>query len=248
MNLAPYLESSDILDFNSNKIHNFIKEQIPNNLSFDRKIQEIYDFVKNKILFGFNKRDNIPASKVLKDGYGQCNTKTTLFIALCRAVGIPCRSHFFQIRKEIMKGVFPKHIYNNHIPREIIHSWPEVFYKEKWIPLEGIILDSLYLEQIKIKFEGQKKFTGYGISVKNLNYASTDWTGGETFIQKESISQDEGIYIFPDKYYKVKEKNISGIKNFVFNHIIRKIANKRIKRIREGKWDKWESNQREKET
>ncbi len=33
--------------------------------------------------------------KVLADGYGQCNTKGTLFMALLRACNIPCRVHGF---------------------------------------------------------------------------------------------------------------------------------------------------------
>mgnify|MGYP002241704325 CR=1 FL=1 len=48
-----------------------------------------------------NVDDSIPASKVLKDGYGQCNTKGTLFMALLRACGVPCRIHGFTIDKKI---------------------------------------------------------------------------------------------------------------------------------------------------
>ena len=39
--------------------------------------------------------------KVLADGYGQCNTKGTLFMALLRACNIPCRVHGFTIDKKI---------------------------------------------------------------------------------------------------------------------------------------------------
>lgn len=41
--------------------------------------------VRDDIVFGYNIDDEIPASKVLADGYGQCNTKGTLFMALLRA-------------------------------------------------------------------------------------------------------------------------------------------------------------------
>ena len=41
----------------------------------NHKIREVYSFVRNEIKFGYNKGDDIIASEVLKDGYGQCNTK-----------------------------------------------------------------------------------------------------------------------------------------------------------------------------
>ena len=46
------------------------------------RIGAIYDFVRNDIAFGYNVADDLPASRVLADGIGQCNTKGTLFMAL----------------------------------------------------------------------------------------------------------------------------------------------------------------------
>ena len=60
-------------------------------------IGAIYNYVRDDILFGYNADDRLSASLVLKDGYGQCNTKGTLLIALLRAVGISTRFHGFTI-------------------------------------------------------------------------------------------------------------------------------------------------------
>lgn len=80
-----YLKESPMLDFSNPSIQKLIevkrwKEQD----KFDR-LRSIYNFVRDDVEFGYNADDNIPASKVLKDGYGQCNTKGTLFMALLRA-------------------------------------------------------------------------------------------------------------------------------------------------------------------
>jgi transglutaminase-like putative cysteine protease len=64
----------------------------------------VYDFVRNEIAFGYNAGDELPASAVLADGIGQCNTKATLLMALMRAVGIACRFHGFTIDKPLQKG------------------------------------------------------------------------------------------------------------------------------------------------
>ena len=122
-----YLKESPMLDFSDPSIQKLIevkrwKEQD----KFDR-LRSIYNFVRDDVEFGYNADDNIPASKVLKDGYGQCNTKGTLFMALLRACEIPCRVHGFTIDKQLQKGAMSDFIYKN-APRNILHSWVEVFF------------------------------------------------------------------------------------------------------------------------
>ncbi|CAH8720987.1 transglutaminase-like domain-containing protein, partial [Paenibacillus thiaminolyticus] len=55
--------------------------------------------------------DDIPASEVLRDGRGQCNTKSILLMALLRKVGIPCRIHGFYIDKRMQKGALTGLVY-----------------------------------------------------------------------------------------------------------------------------------------
>ena len=91
-----YLRETPMLDFSAPSIRALIRERgwdapgrgyacAAADGSFE-KIRSIYDFVRDEILFGYNTDDSIPASKVLRDGYGQCNTKGTLFMALLRKV------------------------------------------------------------------------------------------------------------------------------------------------------------------
>lgn len=61
----------------------------------------------------------------MRDGFGQCNTKGTLFMALLRACGVPCRIHGSTIDKKLQKGAMSGLVYRI-APREIFHSWVEV--------------------------------------------------------------------------------------------------------------------------
>lgn len=88
---------------NSPQIQSLILARNWKQLDDFHKIKEIYDFVRNEIKFGYNANDSVTATQVLKDGYGQCNTKGTLFMALLRGVGIPCRVHGFTINKLLQK-------------------------------------------------------------------------------------------------------------------------------------------------
>lgn len=97
-----YLRSTPMLDYEDPAIARWIDERGWRDISDDfERIRAIYDFVRDEILFGYNVDDSIPASHVLRDGFGQCNTKGTLFMALLRACGVPCRVHGFTIDKKL---------------------------------------------------------------------------------------------------------------------------------------------------
>src|SRR5690606_19872037 len=115
-------------------------------------IKSIYNFVRDEILFGYNQGDTISASQVLKDGYGQCNTKANLFMALLRAVGIPNRIHGFTINKALQKGAITG-LWYLLSPKNILHSWVEVYHNGAWYNLEGLILDKTYLTALQKKFK-----------------------------------------------------------------------------------------------
>lgn len=133
--LLEFLRETPLLDYSAKPIEKLIEARGWKTLDEFQRIREIYDFVRNEILFGYNVRDDLPASRVLSDGYGQCNTKGTLFMALLRADGIPCRLHGFTIDKKLQKGAMTGIVYEK-APREILHSWVEVCFGGKWTELE----------------------------------------------------------------------------------------------------------------
>ena len=52
------------------------------------KLNSIFLFVRDEIEFGFAPEgDLVKASETIEQGYGQCNNKGILFLALCKAVG-----------------------------------------------------------------------------------------------------------------------------------------------------------------
>lgn len=120
-----HLTGTRLLDFDSPSISKLIKERAWKELAHEGRIGAAYDFVRNEIAFGYNRADEISASEVLAGGYGQCNTKGTLLMALLRGLGIRCRLHGFTIHKALQRGVVPEFIYPL-APAEILHSWCRV--------------------------------------------------------------------------------------------------------------------------
>jgi hypothetical protein len=198
------------------------------------RIAGIYDFIQNEIVFGYNKSDDIPASEVLRDGFGQCNTKSTLFMALLRRCSIPCRFHGFTIDKRLQEGAVTGLAYRL-APPNIIHSWVELYYDGRWVNLEGFILDKPYLECLQRKFMNiEGAFCGYGVATSNFRNPPIEWKGNDTYIQKDGINRDYGVFDSPDDFCDKHGSNLSGMKKWLYQCVVRRWMNANVTRIRMG--------------
>ncbi|MGE7112488.1 transglutaminase-like domain-containing protein [Lysinibacillus sp. NPDC047702] len=230
--MMKYLEPTAMLNFQDEALQQLVKQRGWSDLAYEDRIKEIYDFVRNEIKFGYNRTDDIPASEVLRDGYGQCNTKSTLLMAFLRAVGIPCRIHGFLIDKKMQKGALTGITYLL-APSKIVHAWTEVQLHDDWIVLEGVIIDDSYLKQVKNRLcSFNEGFIGYGISVKDKDNINLCWTGESVYVQSFSITDDLGIFDNPDDLFKKYNNTDSKLKEMLFNKKRKKI-NKKLDMLRD---------------
>ena len=221
-----------MLDYSNKNIQRLIQERNWNDIEVFERLKSIYNFVRDEILFGYNIDDNISASKVLADGYGQCNTKGTLFMALLRACNIPCRVHGFTIDKELQKGAMTGIVYKN-APQNVFHSWVEVNFEDKWYELEAFILDMEYLRKLQRKNSHcTGAFCGYGVAVKDFKNPIIDFDRNNTYIQSEGINQDFGVYDSPDDLLKEHHQEMSVIKAFLYRNLGRHLMNRNVNKIR----------------
>ncbi len=228
-----YLSETPLLDYRASKIQALIAQCGWTQLSDKDRIGAAYDFVRNDIQFGYNSDDALPASRVLADGYGQCNTKGNLLMALLRALKIPCRLHGFTIHKSLQRGVVPEAVYPI-APKEILHSWLEVQLDGRWITLEGFILDSGFLGQIQQAFAGIESLCGYGVGTDCLSAPPVKWTGRDTYIQKTGIARDFGTYETPDAFYTQHRQSLGPFYNWIYRNFVRHWMNARVRAIRAG--------------
>ncbi len=227
-----HLEETTLLDISHPELAALIAERGWSDLRQYEAIGAIYDFVRNEVRFGYNASDDLPASSVLSDGYGQCNTKGTLLMALLRSVGLPCRFHGFTIDKKLQRGVVTGLAYQL-APRSIIHSWVEVYYDGAWVNLEGFILDSSYLDGLRCLFpEARGEFCAYGVGTQDLENPPVEWNGSDTYIQKTGINHDYGVFDSPDAFYAKHGPNLSGLRRILYVYAIRHLMNAKVARIR----------------
>ena len=227
-----YLAETPLLDYKHSSIQKLIKDNGWLQLNGYDRVGAAYNYVRNTIKFGYNSSDELKSSQVLADSYGQCNTKATLLMSLFRALGIPCRFHGFTIDKKLQKGAITG-IFYRIAPKNIIHSWVEIYFENKWINLEGFILDEKYLSQLQNKFNNvDGSFSGYGVATDNFKNPPIKWQGKDTYIQKEGINNDLGVFNNPDDFYKKNGSNLSGIKKWLYANFIRKLMNLNVSKIR----------------
>jgi hypothetical protein len=230
--LHDYLSETPLLDYRAPTIQALIAQRGWTQLSDKDRIGAAYDFVRNHITFGYNADDALPASRVLADGYGQCNTKGTLLMALLRALEIHCRFHGFTIEKGLQRGVVPELVYPL-APRNIIHSWVEVLLDGDWLELEGFILDQQVLAALQTKFPERDTLCAYGAGTDNLQKPDVAWVGQSTYIQKTGINRDFGVFDDPDAFY-TNHRQLTGLRGLIYRHVIRHWMNRRVRHMRDG--------------
>lgn len=226
------IKETKMLNYTSYKLEQLITTNNWKDIDEYEKIKYIYEYVQNEILLGFNSSDLLTAEQVLVDGYGQCNTKATLLMALLRGVGVPCRIHGFEVSKYFQQGTTTG-LVSLLAPKYIIHTWVEVYYNKQWLALEGVITDKKYLAAVKSKYKDiEGEFKKYAISTSDFKNLTVNWKGNSTYVQSASIINDLGVFNSPDDFFSKYNQHLSKLKNFMYVNIGRKIMNRNVKKMR----------------
>jgi hypothetical protein len=92
-----------------------------------------------------------------------------------------------------------------------------------------------YLSRLQQRFAQHRgPFCGFGAATPDLQNPEVDWNGTDTYIQKEGINQDFGVYDEPDAFYAVHGTNLRGPKRWLFENVVRHWMNRNVARIRAG--------------
>jgi len=200
--------------------------------STEEKLKSIFHYLRDEVKFGFPSRwDSVKASETIEYGIGYCNTKATLFHALCMAVNIPSRIHTGLIDLNIMRGIFPSYAFPL-MPASGGHTWTEVEVDGEWRQIDSYINDvPLYEAALKLLSSGGRH-TGYSVS-NAKGPSSCEFNFGEKgFVHMGAVVEDHGIWDdFADYMASDRYLALTGLKLKVFMSITRS-ANRNIERIR----------------
>jgi hypothetical protein len=197
------------------------------------KLNRIFHYVRDDIRFGFPVNgDFVKASETIKLGYGQCNTKATLLLALCKAADIPARIHFSLITKDIQRGFFTGFAYWL-MPQEISHSWIEVKIDARWRRIDTFINDLALFNAAKAKIKRLGWPVGYSVALKDGEASADLNLDHEVFQQMAAVTDDHNTWDDPSAYFaSAKYRNRpDGIRMWFYRHLIHGI-NRRVEALR----------------
>lgn len=199
------------------------------------KIEKLFYFVRDEILFGFPADgDLVRASDTLLLGFGQCNTKGTLFLALCKASGIPARLHFSLIRKEIQRGLFTGIAYRL-MPPLISHAWIEVYVDGDWHRLDSYINDERFYEAGKAALRACGWDTGFSVACSSGESSAAFNLDAERFVQMDAVVEDQGVWDEPSDYYASPAyRNRPGALRLLVYRLLVGGINRTVQRLRAG--------------
>lgn len=191
----------NLLDYDHPLVKETTRRLIQEESTVRGKLARIFYYVRDEISFGFPPNgDFTKASETIAMGMGQCNTKGAMFVALCKAAGIPARMHFSHIKKEIQRGLFTGLAYWL-MPKLISHSWVEVQVDGQWRRIDSYINDQKFYLAGKEELAKRGWDTGYSISCSSGQSSSDLNLDQEAFVQMDAVVGDHGTWDDPAAYY-----------------------------------------------
>jgi len=228
--LNEYTKPTKLADSN-NPIVQQKADELTRNIKTDiEKVQRIYHYIRDEIPYTFT-HNLQKASDVLKEKVGQCNTKTTLTIALLRAVKIPARYHCGSVSKTLFKNTIPKWAYPLAPQKIPGHCWPEVFINDRWTAIENVVDLRLYEGiQYKISQGDLEESMGCGLSADTFQ---KEWDGQtDVLMQEGALLEDVGTFSNADEYLAKSETFLNPIKYWIKNKVVKQTMNKKFDQLR----------------
>lgn len=117
--LVEFLEPSDVIQVEDEEIITKAWELMPNGITVEEGIRNLFEYVYRDISFR-EIRGPTDAMTAFRLEQASCNGKNRLFIALCRARGLPAR--------------FAKGLILENTSKRTTHAWSEIYLGGEWIP------------------------------------------------------------------------------------------------------------------
>jgi len=196
------------------------------------KLESIFYYVREEIKFGFPPRwDEVRASQTVGYKIGYCNTKATLFLALCKALSIPARVHYGLIDLRIMRGILPAWAFM-FLPKHGSHSWIDVRVGGQWKQIDSYIDDRLLYERALERLKSNRQSLGYSVCIAD-GRSSCEFNFGEKgFVHTGAVVEDHGVWDDASEYFATDRYTRMNLFQRMAFPVLAKLANRNLKNIR----------------
>jgi len=130
-----YLRSTEVIDWEAESVKNKAAELIRGLNTPREKAIALYYFVRDGIRHNpyaeGSRPEDFKASVTLGRGYGYCQHKALLLVALARAAGIPARLGYADVRDHLLSRKFRDMIGGDNLL--IQHGYTQLYLDGKWV-------------------------------------------------------------------------------------------------------------------
>lgn len=214
----------------------------------DDIIEAIFLYVRDNILFGFHQEvDHLSASEIIERGSGQCNNKSIVFMALCRALDIPAKLIFSDIDRSIHRGFIPSWAYRL-FPKSLSHSWVEVRINDQWHRIDGFINDETLFHAGRTALVEHGWSCGF--SVAEPSKANVEFSlDTENFVQMGAVTTTHGSYSDPADYFDspLYQNKPRGLRKLIAGYVL-SVMDRRVRELRTNYWKRTQTSSTERGT
>lgn len=155
--IQQYVKPTYFLDFKNPLIEEKVKSIINGETDIRKQIIHVFYFVRDQIemknLQTLIQRKYLRSSFILESGYGFCVSKAILLASLIRALNVPSRLHFVDIKNYRIKEEL-----KNFLKTDVIvwHSYAEIYIDNLWIKVTPALNkeDCIKRQLPPIEFDG----------------------------------------------------------------------------------------------
>lgn len=224
---------TDLVNFREPVIRDQVRRLTQGLGSPSAKSRAVHDFVRDRIAYGFTDRfHDVSATQVLEEGIGFSITKSTLLVAMLRALSIPSRLHFASMPAALWRGTL-------RFDRPAVdHAFAEVWSENRWIVIDSHVVDPVLAARARKQLVEENESVGYGVHVmgsgtwdgRNPAFAQTVISDGEVDVQTDlGVHADARAYM---KNIDRRKEGLPKIGGFFFGRRIR-AANVAIQDLRD---------------
>lgn len=223
-----WLRETQQLDLSHPKIH-ITSLKLTQSVHGEReRACAIHDFVRRLPFGAFSDVSHVRASDVLRANHGDCHSKGVLFVALCRAAGIPARLNFLRIHPRFLHGILDEG------PDTMAHAVGQVLVDGHWVGTDAYVVDPVLYAHAKHRLRQEGGDCGWGI----VNDAQARWSGSaDCFHQFRAadVVHNYGAYDDPAEFY-TELSHDEGAPSWVARlkyALGAQLVNRRVARLRE---------------
>jgi transglutaminase-like putative cysteine protease len=129
-----YLCATEFLDFEAESVQNIVRATVQNEMDDREKAVALYLQVRDGWLYDPYRldfsRDGMPASQVAQRNSAYCIEKAILLAACWRAVGVPSRLFFANVKNHLATAKLEKILGTNVL---VFHGAAEAYLNNKWV-------------------------------------------------------------------------------------------------------------------